>query len=51
MSNRVYIGRLSSRTGERDIEKFFKSYGKVRFVMLKNGYGFVVSFFTCIFTF
>ena len=38
---RVYIGRLSSRAREYDVEKFFRGYGKVRDVMLKNGYGFV----------
>ncbi|ESO12196.1 hypothetical protein HELRODRAFT_62194 [Helobdella robusta] len=41
MSNRIYIGRISSRTSERDIEKFFKGFGRIRFMSLKNGYGFV----------
>lgn len=38
---RVYVGRLSSRAREYDVEKFFRGYGKVRDIMLKNGYGFV----------
>src|SRR6218665_3636294 len=42
MGSRIYIGRLPYRAQERDIEKFFKGYGKVRDIMLKNGYGFVV---------
>jgi len=38
---RVYIGRLPSRARESDVERFFRGYGKVRDVMLKNGFGFV----------
>ena len=45
MSNRVYIGRLSSRASERDIEHFFRGYGRLRDIILKNGFGFVVSSF------
>uniref|UniRef100_A0A3B3T4Q9 RRM domain-containing protein n=1 Tax=Paramormyrops kingsleyae TaxID=1676925 RepID=A0A3B3T4Q9_9TELE len=36
-----YIGRLSYRAREKDVEKFFKGYGKILEVDLKNGYGFV----------
>ena len=43
MGTRVYVGRLSYRVRERDVEKFFKGYGRVREILLKNGYGFVVS--------
>lgn len=43
MGTRVYIGRLSHHARERDVERFFKGYGRLRDVMLKNGYGFVVS--------
>lgn len=39
----VYIGRLFYYVRERDVERFFKGYGWLRDVMLKNGYGFVVS--------
>ena len=45
MSTRVYIGRLSKDVRDRDVERFFKGYGRVRDVMLKNGYGFVVGVF------
>ena len=47
MGTRVYIGRLSHHARERDVERFFKGYGRLRDVMLKNGYGFVVSFLFC----
>ena len=40
--SRVYIGNLSSRADERDIEDFFRGFGRIRAVMLKNGFGFVV---------
>jgi len=43
MSTRVYIGRLSYHAREKDCERFFKGYGRIRDIMLKNGYGFVVS--------
>ncbi|KAL6461286.1 hypothetical protein MHYP_G00312520 [Metynnis hypsauchen] len=39
--SRVYIGKLSYRAREKDVEKFFKGYGKILEVDLKNGYGFV----------
>lgn len=42
MSCRVYLGRLPYGTRERDVEKFFRGFGKLREVNLKNGYGFVV---------
>jgi len=42
MSNtRVFIGRLNHRARESDVERFFKGYGKLRDISLKNGYGFV----------
>lgn len=44
MGTRVYIGGLPYRVKERDIERFFRGYGKLREVLIKNGYGFVVSF-------
>ncbi|KAF8569552.1 hypothetical protein P879_03538 [Paragonimus westermani] len=39
--SRIYIGHLPARCTERDIERFFKGYGRLRDVVLKNGYGFV----------
>jgi RNA recognition motif-containing protein len=44
-TTRVYIGRLSSRASERDVEHFFRGYGRIRDIVLKNGFGFVVSLF------
>uniref|UniRef100_A0A5S6Q0F1 RRM domain-containing protein n=1 Tax=Trichuris muris TaxID=70415 RepID=A0A5S6Q0F1_TRIMR len=43
MSNtsRVYIGQLSYEIRENDVEDFFKGYGKIRDINLKQGYGFV----------
>ncbi|XP_041352381.1 serine/arginine-rich splicing factor 4-like [Gigantopelta aegis] len=41
MGTRVYIGRLSYHAREKDVERFFRGYGRIRDVMLKNGYGFV----------
>jgi len=43
--SRVYIGNLSSRVTDRELEHFFRGFGKIRDVMLKNGFGFVVYFF------
>jgi len=40
---RLYIGRLSDSARDRDVERFFKGYGRLREIVLKNGYGFVVS--------
>ena len=42
MSCRVYLGRLPYGTRESDVKKFFRNYGKLREINLKNGYGFVV---------
>jgi RNA recognition motif-containing protein len=44
MGTRVYIGGLPYRVKERDIERFFRGYGKLREILIKNGYGFVVSY-------
>ncbi|XP_077433378.1 serine/arginine-rich splicing factor 6-like [Vanacampus margaritifer] len=38
---RVYIGRLGYHVREKDILRFFGSFGKLLEVDLKNGYGFV----------
>lgn len=43
MAARIYIGRLSERASERDVEHFFRGYGRIREIILKNGFGFVVS--------
>lgn len=38
---RVYVGRLNQRVTERDLERFFDGYGKIRDVMMKAGYAFM----------
>lgn len=40
--SRLYVGRLASRTRERDLEDAFGKYGKIRAVDLKYGFAFVV---------
>ncbi len=43
MSSRVYIGRLPYQAREKDVERFFRGFGRIRDINLKNGFGFVVS--------
>jgi RNA recognition motif-containing protein len=38
----VYVGRIADRTRERDLEDLFGKYGRIRNIILKRGYGFVV---------
>jgi len=38
---RVFVGGLSYRVRERDLEKFFQSIGRVTDISMKNGYAFV----------
>lgn len=45
MGTRVYVGRLPYDVRERDIEKFFRGYGRIREVLIKDGFAFVVSIF------
>lgn len=40
---RIYVGKLARSTRERDIERFFRGYGKIKEIALKQGYAFVVS--------
>lgn len=37
----MFVGNLPSDANERDLERFFRGYGRMREVLLKNGYGFV----------
>lgn len=37
----MFLGNLSSDCRERDIEKFFDSYGKISEIVIKQGYGFI----------
>ncbi|MEQ2210000.1 hypothetical protein XENOCAPTIV_007075 [Xenoophorus captivus] len=39
---RIFIGRLSPSAREKDVERFFKGYGRIRDIDLKRGFGFVV---------
>lgn len=41
VGTRVYIGGLPYGAREKDLERFFKGYGRIRDVLIKNGYGFV----------
>lgn len=41
--SRIYIGRLPYGVRERDIERFCRGFGRIREILLKNGYGFIVS--------
>ncbi|EEB14282.1 arginine/serine-rich splicing factor, putative [Pediculus humanus corporis] len=41
VGTRVYIGGLPYGVKDRDIERFFKGYGRIRDILIKNGYGFV----------
>lgn len=39
----MFVGGLSYRVRERDLEKFFQKIGRVMDISMKNGYAFVVS--------
>ncbi|XP_049824290.1 serine/arginine-rich splicing factor 5 isoform X3 [Aethina tumida] len=39
--NRLYLGKLPYDTTKRDLESFFKGYGRIEEILLKNGYGFI----------
>lgn len=39
LSQRVYVGRLSTSTRQQDIEDAFSRFGGIERVDLKNGYG------------
>eukprot|EP01102_Stenamoeba_stenopodia_P010756 TRINITY_DN3269_c0_g2_i1.p1 TRINITY_DN3269_c0_g2~~TRINITY_DN3269_c0_g2_i1.p1 ORF type:complete len:206 (+),score=30.88 TRINITY_DN3269_c0_g2_i1:111-728(+) len=38
---RLYVGRLGSRTRERDLHDLFSRYGRIQSCDIKTGYGFV----------
>ena len=40
-NHRVFVGNIPYSARDRDIEKFFKGYGRIRDVIIKQGYGFV----------
>ena len=39
----VFVGNLSSRTRERDLDDLFRKYGRVERLELKSTFAFVVS--------
>lgn len=39
--SRVYVGHLPYDARERDVEKFFDGYGRIREIMMKKGFCFV----------
>uniref|UniRef100_A0A915IER1 RRM domain-containing protein n=1 Tax=Romanomermis culicivorax TaxID=13658 RepID=A0A915IER1_ROMCU len=41
MSARVYVGRIPYRATERDLKKFFRDYGRLAEIIMKNGFAFV----------
>ena len=41
--SRVFIGHLPHRADKRDIEKFFKGYGRIQDIQVKPGFAFIVS--------
>ncbi|XP_026497320.1 serine-arginine protein 55 isoform X3 [Vanessa tameamea] len=41
VGSRVYVGGLPFGVRERDLEKFFKGFGRIKDILIKNGYGFV----------
>merc|ERR1712012_283547 len=41
MSTRVYVGGLSHRSREKDVERFFRKFGRIREISMKNGFCFV----------
>ena len=43
MGSRIYVGKLPSDIREREIEKVFGKYGKLKEVALKGNYCFLVS--------
>ncbi|XP_046985279.1 serine-arginine protein 55-like isoform X5 [Schistocerca americana] len=40
VGTRVYVGGLPYGVRQKDLERFFKGYGRIREILLKNGYGF-----------
>ncbi|XP_019869740.1 serine-arginine protein 55-like [Aethina tumida] len=39
--SKLYLGKLPYDTTKRDLESFFKGYGRIEEILLKNGYGFI----------
>lgn len=41
MATRLYVGHIPYEAKERDIECFFKGFGRIREILIKRGYAFV----------
>lgn len=41
MGTRVFVGGITYRVRERDIERFFRKYGRIKEISMKNGFAFV----------
>lgn len=41
MGTRIYLGKLPIDARERDVERFFKGFGRINDIILKKGFGFV----------
>ena len=40
--SQIFIGRVSRNTREKDLEKEFDHYGKIKELSMKNGFAFIV---------
>jgi len=38
---RVYVGGIPSDCRDKDLDRFFKNYGRIRDILIKNGYAFI----------
>jgi len=39
----IYVGNLSRKTRQEDLERAFEKYGRIRDIAFKNKYAFIVS--------
>ncbi len=39
--SRVFVGNVPRSSRDRDLERFFRGYGRINEVVVKDGYGFV----------
>lgn len=43
-NNQIYVGRLPRGIYERDLEEIFSKFGKIKSLLLKRGFAFIVSY-------
>jgi len=41
-TNQIYVGKLSWRVHEKDLEEAFKEFGHIKEINVKRGYAFIV---------